>query len=103
MSGRVGSRSPPESCDHGQRMTTLNTTDLVVVTGAGGFIGGHLVSELRHRGHTRIRAVDYKPFEEWYQRFEDVDNRVLDLREAQACETAAREARYIFNLAADMG
>jgi nucleoside-diphosphate-sugar epimerase len=82
---------------------TLNTSDLVVVTGAGGFIGGHLVSELRRRGHTKVRGVDCKPFDEWYQRFDDVDNRVLDLRDAMACETAARESRYIFNLAADMG
>jgi nucleoside-diphosphate-sugar epimerase len=84
-------------------MSKLNASDLVVVTGAGGFIGGHLVSELRQRGHTRIRAVDCKPFDEWYQRFDGVDNLVLDLREADACQTAARESRYIFNLAADMG
>jgi nucleoside-diphosphate-sugar epimerase len=84
-------------------MTTLDPGGLIVVAGAGGFIGGHLVAELRRRGHGRIRAVDCKGFDEWYQRFDDVENRVLDLREASACETAAREARYIFNLAADMG
>jgi len=84
-------------------MSTLDPRSLVVVTGAGGFIGGHLVAELRRRGHDRIRAVDYKPFEEWYQSFDDVENRVLDLREARACDTAAQDSRYIFNLAADMG
>ena len=84
-------------------MTHLDQRDLIVVTGAGGFIGGHLVSELRRRGHTRIRAVDYKPIEEWYQAFDDAENRVLDLREAAACHAAAGGARYIFNLAADMG
>jgi nucleoside-diphosphate-sugar epimerase len=84
-------------------MTTLDPRGLIVVTGAGGFIGGHLVAELRRRGHVSVRAVDCKGFDEWYQRFDDVENRVLDLREASACETAAREARYIFNLAADMG
>ena len=41
--------------------------DLIVITGAGGFIGGYLVSELWRRGHRRIRAVDIKPAEEWFQ------------------------------------
>ena len=84
-------------------MHTLDTDSTVVVTGAGGFIGGHLVSELRRLGHRTIRAVDYKPLGEWYQVFDDVENRVLDLRERAACDAASRGAKYIFNLAADMG
>ena len=68
---------------------TMDTADLVLVTGGGGFIGGHLVAELRRRGHRRIRAVDVKPREDWYQAFDDVDNRILDLRERDACSEAA--------------
>ena len=34
--------------------------DLILVTGAGGFIGGHLVKALRNIGSYRIRAVDIK-------------------------------------------
>jgi nucleoside-diphosphate-sugar epimerase len=81
----------------------MERSDLVLVTGAGGFIGGHLVAELRRRGHRRIRAVDIKPLDEWYQAFDDVDNRSLDLREIAACHQSASGARYVFNLAADMG
>jgi nucleoside-diphosphate-sugar epimerase len=84
-------------------MPRLNTNDLIVVTGAGGFIGGHLISELRNQGYDRLRAVDIKPFDEWYQRFPDVDNRQLDLRDREACSEAAAEAREIYNLACDMG
>jgi hypothetical protein len=81
----------------------LDPDDLTLVTGAGGFIGGHLVADLRRRGHRRLRAVDLKPFDQWFQRFDDVDNRVLDLRMKEACHLATSEARYVFNLAADMG
>jgi nucleoside-diphosphate-sugar epimerase len=81
----------------------MERSDLVLITGAGGFIGGHLVAELRRRGHRRIRAVDIKPLDEWYQAFDDVDNRSLDLREIAACHQSASGARYVFNLAADMG
>ena len=84
-------------------MSVLDTRALVVVTGAGGFIGGHLVADLLRRGHDRIRAVDSRPPGAWRQTFENVENRSLDLREAAACRTAVRDARYVFNLASDMG
>ncbi len=77
--------------------------DLVTVTGAGGFIAGHIVSDLRRQGYRRIRAVDVKPLDEWYQRFDDVENLSLDLNLRENCETAARGARQVFNLAANMG
>jgi len=77
--------------------------DVVLVAGAGGFIGGHLVADLRRQGCRRIRAVDAKPLQAWYQRFDDVDNRCLDLSEKAACLESGRDARVIYNLAADMG
>lgn len=77
--------------------------ELIVITGAGGFIGGHLVAELRRQSSREIRAVDIKPLDEWYQRFDDVENLSLDLKVKQNCERAARDAAEIYSLAADMG
>jgi nucleoside-diphosphate-sugar epimerase len=75
---------------------------LVVVCGAGGFIGGHLVGELLHRG-ARVRAVDLKPPGRWFQRFAAAENLELDLQLRENCERALRGASQVYNLAADMG
>src|SRR6266699_6001313 len=77
-------------------------SQLVVVTGAGGFIGGHLVSDLRRQGR-RVRAVDAKPHSEWYQAFDDVENIVAALKVKEACVAACRGADVVYQLAADMG
>jgi GDP-D-mannose 3', 5'-epimerase len=81
----------------------LDPSKPVVVTGAGGFIGGHLVAELQRRGFDRIRAVDLKPLGRWYQEHDGVDNVSADLREKDACYAAAEGMSTVFNLAADMG
>jgi GDP-D-mannose 3',5'-epimerase len=81
----------------------MSKDDLVVVTGAGGFIGGHLVKVLQGRGHKKIRAVDVKPLAEWYQKHPGVENQVGDLAQLEPCRAAAKGARQIYNLAADMG
>jgi GDP-D-mannose 3',5'-epimerase len=77
--------------------------DVVVVGGGGGFIGGHLISDLRRRGFRRLRAVDIKPPADWYQVFDDIENVQADLREPAACRTATQGARFVYNLACDMG
>ncbi|HYC63592.1 MAG TPA: NAD-dependent epimerase/dehydratase family protein, partial [Reyranellaceae bacterium] len=81
----------------------MSKTDLVVVTGAGGFIGGHLVKVLQQRGHTKIRAVDVKPLNEWYQKIPGVENQVGDLALLEPCRAAVKGAKMVYNLAADMG
>ncbi len=78
-------------------------SDKIVVCGAGGFIGGHLVADLLRQGFTSIRAVDLKPFNEWYQTFPQAENLQLDLQGKEACEQALRDAKVVYNLAADMG
>jgi GDP-D-mannose 3', 5'-epimerase len=75
----------------------------MVVCGGGGFIGGHLVADLLREGGARVRAVDLKPVDEWFQVFDEADNRVLDLSDLDACRETLEGARYVFNLAADMG
>jgi GDP-D-mannose 3', 5'-epimerase len=77
--------------------------DRIVVTGAGGFIGGHLVCDLYRRGFRRIRAVDKKPFSQWYQRISDLENLSLDCSDAVVCEQVCEGAVEVYNLAADMG
>ncbi len=77
--------------------------DLIVIAGAGGFIGGWLTRYFHEQGHTRLRAIDKKPLQKWYQRTPGVENLCLDLSEREACERAAQGAAEVYNLAADMG
>jgi nucleoside-diphosphate-sugar epimerase len=81
----------------------LDRSRPTVVTGAGGFIGGHLVRRLRAEGFTTIRAVDCKPLDEWFQYFDDVESEVRDLSLLEECRAAVDGSRYVFHLAADMG
>ncbi len=75
----------------------------ILVCGAGGFIGGHLVAELLRKGHHDIRAVDIKPFGEWYQLFPEVENLRLNLQDKAACRKSVKGAAAVYNFAADMG
>src|SRR5436305_643123 len=77
--------------------------DLIVVAGAGGFIGGHLVADLLRQGYTKIRAIDLKPLDQWWQGFDAVDNSQLDLRIRENCDAAIEGAAAVYNLAADIG
>ena len=78
-------------------------TDLILIAGAGGFIGGSLTRYFRERGFTRLRAVDKKPLPQWYQRIPGVECLCLDLSEEKACRRAVEGAAEVYNLAADMG
>jgi nucleoside-diphosphate-sugar epimerase len=86
-------------------MTTQqpSKSDKILICGGGGFIGGHMVGDLLRQGYTNIRSVDLKPFDEWYQRFPEAENLILDLQEKDACDKAMQGAAVVYNLAADMG
>jgi GDP-D-mannose 3', 5'-epimerase len=73
----------------------------VVVTGAGGFIGNHLVSRLKSDGHW-VRGIDIKPFEYGLTSADEFE--LLDLRKYDNCLLATRGGiDQVYNLAADMG
>lgn len=75
----------------------------VLVAGAGGFIGGHLVGSLLDAGHS-VRAVDRKPIVSWYQCDQRAENlSEVDLTLFRACKSAVDGVRVIYNLASDMG
>ena len=68
----------------------LNKEDLIVIGGAGGFIGGALARYFRSKGFTRIRGVDKKPLPEWYQRVPGVESLTLDLSREENCHQIGR-------------
>jgi GDP-D-mannose 3',5'-epimerase len=72
----------------------------ILVTGAGGFIGHHLVKRLKKDGHW-VRGVDIKRPE--YEASTADDFQVLDLRIWENCLTATQGIDQVYNLAADMG
>jgi len=76
---------------------------VVVVTGAGGFIGGHLVADLLRSGEARVRAVDCKSLDSWHQVHAAAENVVADLSRREACDSVCRNAFQVYQLAADMG
>ena len=56
----------------------------ILVTGAGGFIGGHLVKRLLKDGYNVVGA-DIKPLEYWFQKFDKVKNFSMDLNDYNNC------------------
>ena len=74
----------------------------VLIAGAGGFIGGHLAKSLLDEGHDVVCA-DSKPFEFWFQIFDECKNYSLDLKEYDNCLKTSEGVDYIYNMACNMG
>jgi len=77
-------------------------SSFTLVTGAGGFIGGHLVKALLAKGE-KVRAVDQKAKDQWWQLHPEAESLQLDLKSLDNCRTACKGVANVYNLAADMG
>ena len=75
----------------------------ILIVGAGGFIGGHLVKKLFEDGNL-IVATDIKPKEYWFQDFDNVENHyAMDMKEVNNCRKLTKNIDYVFNMACNMG
>lgn len=74
----------------------------VLVSGAGGFIGGFLVKSLIQNGH-QVTAVDIKDKAKWLQIFNDSNNIQADMRLRENWMELSKNIDRIYNLACNMG
>jgi len=73
-----------------------------LIVGAGGFIAGHIVNRLL-TGGCKVTAVDIKPLEFWFQKFDKAQNYNLDMSDYINCEKMTKNVDYVLNLACNMG
>lgn len=74
----------------------------ILICGAGGFIGGHLMSYLKKK-QFNLTCVDIKPLEYWFQIDNDNQNYCLDLKEYENCLKVTKNIDQVFNMACNMG
>ncbi len=75
----------------------------VLIVGAGGFIGGHLVKKILDNGNSVV-ATDIKPKEYWFQDFDTVENHyATDMKDILNCRKVTQGVDYVFNMACNMG
>ena len=74
----------------------------ILVTGAGGFIGGHIVKKLLSQNH-KVRAVDIKNLNEWFQVFDKAENISKDLTIKENCYVSCKDMDEVINMACNMG
>ena len=73
-----------------------------LIVGAGGLIRGHLVKRLINEGN-QVRAVDVKPYDLWFQKFDKAENFSLNMQEFENCLKMTKDYEYVLNLACNMG
>ena len=70
----------------------------ILVVGAGGFIGGHLVKKLLNNGNT-IVASDIKPKEYWFQDIDEAENHyAMDMKDLNNCRKVTKDVDYVLNM-----
>ena len=81
----------------------MDKTKKILVVGAGGFIGGHLVKKFLKNGN-KVIATDIKPKEYWFQDFEEAENYyAADMKDIINCRKVTPGVNYVFNMACNMG
>ena len=81
----------------------MDKTKKILVVGAGGFIGGHLVKNFLENGN-KVVATDIKPKEYWFQDFEKAENHyAADMKDIINCRKVTPGVDYVFNMACNMG
>jgi len=75
----------------------------ILICGAGGFIGGHLVSHLSKDKNVEIICADIKPKDFWFQIDENLKNYSLDLKDYENTLKVTDNVDYIYNFACNMG
>ena len=81
----------------------MNKNKKILIVGAGGFIGGHLIKKLLDNGNS-IVAVDLKPKEYWFQDFDVAENYYsTDMKDITNCRKVTKKIDYVFNMACNMG
>ena len=76
---------------------------VIVIGGGGGFIGGYLAGHLKKTPGAKLRVIDIKPLNEWYQLHPEAENIQADLKDPLNCQNACEDATDVYNLACDMG
>ena len=74
----------------------------ILITGGGGFIGGHLANFYQKKGF-EVTCVDLKKKNNWFQINPKIKNIVADCRDSFVCDRITKNIDYVFNLACDMG
>ena len=72
------------------------------IAGGGGFIGGYLTGHLLQQGY-EVVSVDTKPFNQWYQFFDNAENHSDNLENKESCIELSKGCDVIYNLACNMG